>query len=432
MIESNRIIIVDDDEGDLRKLSTVFHTHGVGCKSFLYDGFNFPAEPLIGVRFAFFDINLIQANQDADINASLKDAISQFISMENGPFILIFWSKNTDKIIQFRDFINRSDDDFRNKLKPILFETIDKSEFIEKDDSLEEKLDSILSKDIAKCLVQFEDDVLTAANQTLDEILSIIPYGNNWGETADFDKNCQDVFSKIAEATSGFSRAKTDPDSAIKESITPIFESVLLRKSSTYWKEYLQPLKTKKHSEIVFPPMFSPARLNTIFHIDVYKMEERLKTERGAVCEIQAEQFDNVFNNIVKLSFDDWFARTFPGLKRNDKKSAVVIALEFSAACDCSQDKKRTNKFMLGALIEKDSIVNLDKDKVGEFLLIPPFSFNFEDKDYWIGLNLNYTFIEQENSLFLCNPKFILRKEIMDMIGNKYANHVSRIGITSF
>ena len=48
---------------------------------------------------------------------------------------------------------------------------------------------------------------------------------------------------------------------------------------------------------------------------------------------------------------------------------------------------------MLGALIEKDSIENLDKDKVGDFLLIPPFSFNFEDKDYWIGLNLNYTFI---------------------------------------
>ncbi|MBQ7773598.1 MAG: hypothetical protein IJ383_05990 [Bacteroidales bacterium] len=161
-------------------------------------------------------------------------------------------------------------------------------------------------------------------------------------------------------------------------------------------------------------------------------MEERLKTERGAVCEIQAEQFDNVFNNIVKLSYDDWFARTFPGLKRNDKKSSVIIALEFSAACDYSQDKKRTNKFMLGALIEKDSIENLDKDKVGDFLLIPPFPFNFEDKDYWIGLNLNYTFIEQENSLFLCNPKFILRKEIMDMIGNKYANHVSRIGITSF
>ena len=50
---------------------------------------------------------------------------------------------------------------------------------------------------------------------------------------------------------------------------------------------------------------------------------------------------------------------------------------------------------MLGALIEKDSIENLDKDKVGDFLLIPPFSFNFEDKDYWIlqyYQYMNYTF----------------------------------------
>ena len=417
----------------MQKLSSVFHTHGVGCKSFHYDGFNFPAEPLLGVRFAFFDINLIQANQDADINASLKDAISQFISIENGPFILIFWSKNTDKITQFRDFINRSDDDFKNKLKPILLETIDKSEFIEKGDSLKEKLDSILSKDFAKCLVGFEEEVLTAANQTLDILLSTIPYGNNWGETTDFDKNCQDVFSKIAVASFGFNRAKSDPDAAIKESITPVFESLLLQKSTTYWKDYLQPLKNAKgHSKISFPPMFSPAKLNTIFHIDTYKIEERLKTERGAVCGIPEEQLDNVFNNVFKISYSDWFARTFPGLKKNDRTSSIIIALEISAACDFSQDKKRTNKFMLGALIEEDSLENLDRTTVGDFLLIPYFSFNIEDKHYIIGLNLNYTFIEQENSLFLSNPKFILRKEIMDMIGNRYANHVSRIGITCF
>lgn len=433
MIENNRIIIVDDDESDLGKLSKVFRDHGVGCKSLIYDGFNFPAEPLIGVRFAFFDINLIQANQDADINASLKDAISKYISMDNGPFILVFWSMNTDKIIQFSNFINRSDDDFKKKLKPISLETIDKSEFIEKDNSLEEKLDSILSKDIAKCLLGFEEEVLTAANQTLDILLSTIPYGNNWGETTGFDKNCQDVFSKIAVASFGFNRAKSDPDAAIKESITPVFESLLLQKNTTYWKEYLRPLKNaKRHSEISFPPMFSPAKLNTIFHIDTYKIEERLKTERGAVCEIPKEQLDNVFNNVFKISYSDWFARTFPGLKKNDRTSSIVIALEFSAACDFSQDKKRTNKFMLGALIEEDFVVNLDEANVGDFLLIPSFSFNIEDKHYIIGLNLNYTFIEQENSLFLSNPKFILRKEIMDMIGNRYANHVSRIGITSF
>lgn len=60
MIENNRIIIVDDDEDDLQKLSSVFHTHGVGCKSFLYDGFNFPDMPLRGVRFLFLIFILIR------------------------------------------------------------------------------------------------------------------------------------------------------------------------------------------------------------------------------------------------------------------------------------------------------------------------------------------------------------------------------------
>lgn len=55
MIENNRIIIVDDADEDLQKLSDVFHKYGIGCKTFRYDGFNFPDTPLEGVRFAFFD-----------------------------------------------------------------------------------------------------------------------------------------------------------------------------------------------------------------------------------------------------------------------------------------------------------------------------------------------------------------------------------------
>lgn len=53
MIENNRIIIVDDADEDLQKLSDVFHKYGIGCKTFRYDGFNFPDTPLKGVRFAF-------------------------------------------------------------------------------------------------------------------------------------------------------------------------------------------------------------------------------------------------------------------------------------------------------------------------------------------------------------------------------------------
>ena len=164
MIENNRILIVDDVEKDLNQLSDMFYRKGVGCRSFIYDGFTFPEAPLKGVRFAFFDINLKHANQDSDIYATLKEAITRYISYDNGPFVLVFWSKNTDMIDGFSRFVNRTDDDFKNKIHPILFEAIDKSLFIENDNALEGALDSILSKSIVNCLIRFDDEVLAAAN----------------------------------------------------------------------------------------------------------------------------------------------------------------------------------------------------------------------------------------------------------------------------
>lgn len=430
MIENNRIIIVDDDEDDLQKLSSVFHTHGVGCKSFHYDGFNFPDMPLKGVRFAFFDIHL---NQESDVNAPLKDAISKYISMDNGPFVLIFWSNNTDKITDFISFINRTDDEFRNKLRPISLEWIDKSDFIETANSLEEKLDSILSKDIVKCLIRFDEEVLEAATQTLDNLISTISFDCQWGDVTVFNENCKKVFSKIAVNSYGFEFAKENPDAAIKESIVPVFESILKQNNKTTWKEYLSNLENAtRFSEIIFPETYSPATLNTIFHIDKYNIENRSKNERGAVCLIDSERIGEIFDSIFKTDLEKWFLQTFNGIPKDDIKSVRFIGVEFSAACDYSQNKKRTNKYLLGALLPEGSFNKLKNDKVGEYLLRIPFTFEIDGQNLELGFNLNYSFIEPLGFPFLCKPIFILKKEIMDMIGNRYANHVSRIGITSF
>ncbi|MNL76996.1 hypothetical protein D3C87_2030620 [compost metagenome] len=59
-------------------------------------------------------------------------------------------------------------------------------------------------------------------------------------------------------------------------------------------------------------------------------------------------------------------------------------------------------------------------------------TFNINDEKFQIWLNLNYVFGTSVNDKRLGKVKFRLKKEIMDMIGNKYAGHVSRIGITSF
>ena len=58
--------------------------------------------------------------------------------------------------------------------------------------------------------------------------------------------------------------------------------------------------------------------------------------------------------------------------------------------------------------------------------------FHTNNEDFQIWLNLNFVFGTIADDSRLGDPLFVLKKEIMDMIGNKYASHVSRIGITSF
>ena len=77
-------------------------------------------------------------------------------------------------------------------------------------------------------------------------------------------------------------------------------------------------------------------------------------------------------------------------------------------------------------------MVNLQKERLGDFTLILPHPFLIKKKKYQIGVNLNFTFTEQDSNPILGEPAFALKKEIMDMIGNKYANHIARIGIASF
>lgn len=433
MIENNRIIIVDDVEEDLQKLSKVFYNHGIGCRAFPYDGFTFPDTPLKGVRFAFFDIHLDQSPENTTLFSTLKNTISKYISEENGIYVLIFWSNRKDLVPEFIEFVNRTDDSFKANLKPIALEVLDKNEFLDPDSDLETKLNAILSNDFVECLIKFDETVLLAATQTLDKILSIIPFTDQWGKTDQFSSDCKAVFSKIAEASYGFTQAQRNPDTAIKEAITPVFESILKQNDDSCWKKFLTPLRVARNSsELKFPSSVSTAKLNSIFHIDNYNIGHRDKTERGALCLIKKDKVDEVFNNIIRMRFLDWFPLTFPGLNKEDRQLSKVIAIEISAACDYAQAKKRTNKYVLGAIIPEECISRLNTEKTGEYLFVIPFSFEMEGKNYKIGLNLNYTIVEQDNLLFLDHPILILNKEIMDFIGSKYANHISRLGITCF
>lgn len=431
MIENNRIIIVDDSEEDLTILRNVFYDHGIGCRGFVHDDFNYPKQPLKGVRFAFFDIHL---NQSGDTNSTFKDAIQHYIASDNGPYILIFWSNNTELIKSFIEFINRQDDDFKSNLKPLHITSIDKTDFLSPGKKLEERVDSILSSDFVKCIIKFDESVLIAARETINKILGIIPYPKDWnyGISTESDLLTQKVFSNIAFSLSGLSYAKNNPDLAIKESIAPIFKHVLEQNNDNYWQQYLKPLQdASTPKDLLLPENVSTEKLNSIFHIDTTPENLSIR-HRGAVCPFMLNDKEEVFNKFFELSYNDWISNTFKHLYDKCAPDKIqLIALEFSAACDFSQNKPRTNKYILGVIFPSEFSSKLKKG-LPEYSYLLPFNFEFKGMKVAIGLNLNFTFNLPAANDILIKPLFILSKEAMDMIGLEYSSHLSRIGITSF
>lgn len=430
--ESNRIVMIDDNLDDLDLLSQVFIDNGIGCKTFQYDAFY--NQPLKGIRFLFLDINLNGAQSDQDRNSVVRDALIHYLHADNGPFVLIFWTNNIDWIDNFKDFINRSIDDEIKNRNPFFLTYIDKNDFYDRADDLKDKVKSIFENPIVSALFDFEEIMSTSIHKAMSQIIDIIPKGAQWGDNETFDTNAQKVFSSIAIQTLGYKNAKENPDAAIKEAMVPIFNHAFMNDSELLWKNVLQNLQeSTRQSDISFPDDFNVAKLNLIFHMSNNNVS---RDTRGAICPVLLDLADNgEFFNKFGYNYSEWFSYSFPNVTPEERILSQLICVEFSAACDHSQRKKRTNKYLLGAILPVSAFDKLNNNKSkGDYILLLPSKFEINQEYKAIALNLNFSFTVdvslQEQTLGI--PLFCLKKEIMDMIGNLYANHISRIGITSF
>lgn len=450
--ESNKIIMIDDQEEHLHRLSSVFHNRGIGCKTLVYDPlYN---NPLTGVRVLFMDINLNGATSESQRNSVLKDAIKLYIGEDNGPFILIFWTSNRGWKDSFIAYVNRepsaqeSQEELKDELEamlnynPYFISVIDKTEFLDQSTNLEAKIDNIFNTPTVKALLDFESVMSDAVWEVLSEIINIIPKGTDWGGVETFDNNAKNVFAKIAISTLGFKIAKGDPDLAIKEAIIPVFQHKTVCERTNIWKNYLDNLANAGRAQEIIPPEeFNDGILNSIFHLN---NNCTTGTERGAVCSVNIEDEDgnDLFLDKFGLEYNVWFNKVLNKYNREDRESSKLIAIEFSPACDYSQNKPRTNKYILGVITPyavfknkmTDENGNILKNNIGDNIYIIPHQFVFNGQNIILCLNLNYTFTLSKSlsKKMLSAPLFGFKKEIMDMVGNKYANHISRIGITAF
>jgi len=456
--ENNRIIIVE--ESQLLELAKIFLFNGVSCKTILYN--QTYDKPLSGVRIAFFDISLTgkvidlnqaEFNYETDRNLSsvfndLATAIQNCISIDNGPFALIFWSKHARAFPNFIKYVN----DRGLKIpSPILIDSMDKSNLIGREpEEFQKIINSIFYGKSIKLLFDFESKCENAAVETVNNIFKIIPLKEPegeklWANTAGFEDNFELIFSNIANASMGYEHANVSPDRAVHEALLPIMNHRLINNSivETDWKDHLKSIKNRKSE---YPDNFKKGILNSIFHIDA--ISEVTFDKRGSVFEYH---YEISFAKKILFSLVPYFERiaketninfakfiTFKDeitseLKDKIRGQSKFIAIEISASCDFSQNKARNHKYVLGLITPKIDSLYLDEEKMSQSVFykdLPEFFINNIESQIWI--NFNYVLSNFNIDKNFGDPLFILKKEIIDLIGNRYANHVSRIGITSF
>lgn len=456
MIEKqNRIIIVDNSPQELKRLGNAFLEIGIGCRTFLYTQ-DYDEEPLKNVRIAFFDINLgslaeivssenkeeLKKNNSKVLN-ELAVAINQFVSPENGPYILIFWTKNKDLVDVFKEYINEREIDILN---PLQIFSIDKFDFEgEKVNTLPEKiLEIINSNEQIKFLFDLQENCRKAGEETINRLYQIIPKDKVWGENQIFFQNLDIIFSKIASSTLGCEHAKEKNQKAIYEGLLPIINYELINSENVLdWNQILTKLNTSTNCrDITIADKSIQNKLNTLYHIEEFVDQKR--DSRGSLIEIDKNSIEPLRSLNIENT-NDWISKTIPfrdqnteGIKKRRLEilsNSKIIAIEISAACDFSNKKSRINKYILGILTTNlndklDSDLNL-KNKPENSYHLGGCGFYYNEKPCHIWVNLNYVFSAKPDDPRFGETLFVLKKEIMDMLGNKYASHISRIGITS-
>lgn len=452
----NRIIIVDDQQSELDRLSKAFLNIGLGCRTFKYE--KIYDSPLENVRLAFFDVDLgekfIDTNgltpeeieeQATPIYNDLAYALNQYISKTNGPFALIFWTKNKPLINGFKKYIDNPDRGYSDTAKPFLIDCFDKNELLETENVLP-KLKQLFTEDKIKFYFELEENARLAGSKAVNKLHSIIPKDNKWSENYIYFENIDKVLSKMAVNVLGYDYAKEKPIKGVYEGLSQIILSEFLNSEKEINPSELMTtlINSENQNDIEFPDKIIASKLNTIFHIDNSTGFEKM--ERGGVFTIKLDslkpgQFkpsyhfslSGYFKDLEKLNTELFFRINADKVILEKIKSRIeFIAVEISASCDYSQNKMRNNKFILGLLTPKVDNNNIDLNSIGKSILYKDIpSFYYKDKEYSLYLNLNFVFSNSDLE-FIDEPRFILKKELVDMIGNRYANHVSRIGITSF
>lgn len=445
--KTGRVAIIDDKPDEALPLIKALSQSGIPSLYFCGELDSLPASPLNSIRVVFLDIELATESQTEKNKLSkLKSVLGAIIDKENGPYIIIAWTKYKTLVPKILKVLRGN--------KPILILTLDKGSCkdISTGDFSPTTINSEIKKELKKIGMfgvfnTWEELISQSSHKVINDISNLYRVNKDW------QKNVSRVFYKLAQAYSGRTLTTT--------SIPNILTSSLLAFNSVFsdtventitakeWEDdftiietqgaidstTLSKINSKLHT------VFGPSKVSRPGNIYSHKLTRKQKMEmlndyidptyteeKVMFSKSLNKQMDEVFDaeGNVLSSFKARFKTFRKLLKERLFKQLSVIKIEISPECDYIQKKRTTHRFVLG-IIWPYKYTHLMRKKTG-YLYSTPILY-IRNKPQQIIFDLRSIISKPVEKLINANIICRLRKELIIELQSFLSNHISRPGV---
>jgi hypothetical protein len=444
--KNGRIAIIDDQINQAEPIIKILSKRQLPFTYFSGDPAFLPeiGDNLNDIRVLFLDINLIDNSEHPNkvLKGRLIPVLERVISVENYPYVLIYWSRHEHHKTLIEDEIFNKE---LSNRKPIGYLSAVKSDFFNLDgtptDDFDVKLGQLFDKINGLVnehpayghLINWENQVHFSADATLQNIFSSY-YGTEW------DNNANYTLNKLGEAYLGKHYEVAENEEKIKGSfisLSTVFKDIL--------ENNIQNQKITNNEILVCTDGAVLKSINSLnLSLNTTNYVNKI-TESGNILEFQ--EYDSVFKkllfsilslfrirntikdanpdiseDVLKKSAEKEFKKNRKDIEKVWRKVCVVV----TPVCDFAQKKNINDRIVKGLLIPKEYRDYIE-DK-SEAVLIIPFVFELEGKEYYLVLDFRYfitTDLTQEN----VNGLFRVRQELLSEIQSKLSRHINRQGI---